>query len=130
MVKATLDQNQCFDALYDALCHSIKHWKRICAYIKAEMYDDSDIGYFDAIESNWKVDYGDTVHGNTCPLCKLYENDCSKCILKVKYNNECDYEGSPWYRTITSESWEDMLENAQGMVRYLEQVKHELVEER
>lgn len=129
MGKDTLGQSRCFDALYDALCHSIKHWKRICAYIKAEIYDDGDINNFDLIEHRWKIDHGDTVHGNTCPLCKIYENDCSECILKVKYHNKCTYEESPWYRTVTSESWEDMLENAKGMVKYLEKVKHELVEE-
>lgn len=131
MDKDTLEQNQYFDALYDAVCHSIKHWKRICAYIKAEIYDDdSDKDDFDCIECGWKVDYGDTAHGNTCPLCKLYENDCDKCILKEKYNNDCNYEGSPWYRTIASESWEDMLKNAQDMVKFLETVMREMVEER
>ena len=131
MGKDTLEQLPCFDKVYGAVHESIKHWKRICAYIKAELYDDdSDKDDFDCIECGWKVDYGDTAHGNTCPLCKLYENDCDKCILKEKYNNDCNYEGSPWYRTIASESWEDMLKNAQDMVKFLEKVMHELVEER
>lgn len=131
MGKDTLEQLPCFDKVYDAVCESIRHWKRICAYIKAELYDDdSEIYDFEYIECGWRVDYGDTVHGNTCPLCKLYENDCAKCILGEKYNNECNYEESPWYRTIASDSWEDMLKNAQGMVKFLEKVMHELVEER
>lgn len=131
MDKDTLEQLPCFDKVYDAVRESIRHWKRICAYIKAELYDDdSDICDFDYIECGWRMDYGDTVHGNTCPLCKLYENDCAKCILGEKYNNECNYEESPWYHTITSDSWEDMLKNAQGMVEFLEKVMHELVEER
>ena len=131
MDKDTLEQPPCFDKVYGAVRESIRHWKRICAYIKAELYDDdSDICDFDAIECGWRVDYGDTVHGNTCPLCKLYENDCAKCILGEKYDNECNYEGSPWYRTIASDSWEDMLKNAQGMVKFLEKVMRELVEER
>ena len=130
MDKDTLEQRPSFDEIYRAVHESIRHWKRICAYIKAELYDDdSNKDDFDYIECSWKVDYGDTVHGNTCPLCKLYENDCGKCILKEKYNNECDYEESPWHRTIASESWEDMLKNAQSMVRFLETVMRELVEE-
>lgn len=131
MDKDTLDQLPCFDKVYDAVRESIRHWKRICAYIKAELYDDdSDICDLEYIVYGWKVDYGDTVYGNTCPLCKLYESDCAKCILGEKYDNECNYEGSPWYRTIVSDSWEDMLKNAQDMVKFLEKVMHELVEER
>lgn len=131
MDKDTLDQLPCFDKVYRAVRESIRHWKRICAYIKAELYDDdSDICDFDSIECGWRVDYGDTVHGNTCPLCKLYENDCAKCILGEKYDNECNYEESPWYRTVTSDSWEDMLKNAQDMVEFLEKVERALVEER
>lgn len=131
MDKDTLEQLPCFDKVYDAVRESIRHWKRICAYIKAELYDDdSDICDFEYTEGSWRVDYGDTVHGNTCPLCKLYENNCAKCILGEKYDNECNYEESPWYRTITSDSWEDMLKNAQDMVKFLEKVMRELVEER
>ena len=131
MGKDTSAQSQtvCFDKVYRAVHESIRHWKRICAYIKAEIYDDSDIDEFCHIECSWKVDYGDTVHGSTCPLCRLYSTNCDICVLKEK-GHECDYEGSHWYRTVSSESWEDMLKNAQAMVRFLEKVMHELVEER
>lgn len=130
MGKDTLEQLPCFDEVYRAIHESIRHWKRICAYIKAELYDDdSDKDDFYYIDCGWRVDYGDTAHVNTWPLCKLYENDCDKCIIKEKYNNDCKYEGGPWYRTIASESWEDMLKNAQGMVKFLEKVMHELAEE-
>ena len=131
MGKDTSVQNQtvCFDKVYRAVHESIRHWKRICAYIKAEIYDDSNIDEFYHIECSWKVDYGDTVHGSTCPLCRLYEANCDICVLKEK-GHECDYEGSHWHRTVSSESWEDMLKNAQDMVRFLEKVMHELVEER
>lgn len=129
MDKDTSGQRRYFEAVYDAVDESIKHWNRICAYIKAEMYDgDNDIDGFDAIEYNWKLNYGDTVHSNTCPLCMIYENSCDECILKEK-GHECNYENGPWYLTVTSESWEEMLENAQDMVRLLKGVKRDIVEE-
>ena len=50
MGKDTLEQLPCFDKVYGAVHESIKHWKRICAYIKAELYDDdSDKDDFDYI---------------------------------------------------------------------------------
>ena len=131
MGKDTLDQSQTayFDKVYDAVCESIGHWKRICAYIKAEMYDEADSDDIYSMEDKWRWNYGETMHGHSCPLCKIYRTNCDICVLKKK-GHECDYEGSHWYRTISSESLPEMLENAQRMVKFLENVKHELVEER
>lgn len=134
MDKDTSVQPPCFDEVYRAVHDSISHWKRICAYIKAELYDgrydDTDgLDVHDMLDE-WRWEYGEAMHGHSCPLCKLYECYCPACVLKEKWGYDCNDDRSLWWRTINSESLSDMLENANIMVKFLEGLKHELVEER
>ena len=104
MGKDTLDQSQtvCFDKVYDAVCESISHWKRICAYIKAELYDGryaDTVGiYVHDMLDEWRWNYGEAMHGHSCPLCKLYKANCSICVLKEKWGHDCDDDRSLWWQ--------------------------------
>lgn len=127
MVKAISDLPQYSNELHMALQKSIYHWQRICAFIKAEMYDGTEIDTASDISANMLYMYNESMYGESCPLCKLAEARCTNCVLYA-YGMDCDKEHSPWGEVMLSTTMEELLNNAEHMVGILKEIFRQVVE--
>lgn len=102
-----------------AIQDSIAHWERMIAYVKTlDKEQDSNRHYLkDKINEAWL--------GYDCPLCTLYEDDCSTCPLYNYEQTECDDEDSLWQNVNDSTTWGDWIVNANRMLNALKAIYSE-----
>jgi hypothetical protein len=96
-----------------AIKDSIKHWKRMRAWVKKQKKSNVT-DYYEmakAIKETWT--------SGSCALCKFYEPNCKSCPL-VKKHTGCGGEKTNWVKVDRSETWGEWYKNSTKMLKQLE----------
>jgi hypothetical protein len=103
-----------------AVNDSIDHWKRMIEWAKKQNPQELVIAekMFNEIGEDW--------YGRFCPLCKIYYNGISLCVIEgeicplyEKYGG-CGRNGNAWASVAKATTWGEWVSKAEIMLSQLE----------